>query len=106
MLLRSPEELAHVRERAEYLSELNQAKDVPLLEWNADEAPNTYRHTVGKLTMVVARNAESKRWEWMILHERSGRLNSGGSEDMTVAHQEVVSYAIHYVKNAMVGVNA
>lgn len=106
MLLRSPEQLAHVRERAEYLSELNAAGDVPLLEWFGDEAPNTYRHTVGKLTMVVALSKDSGRWEWQLLHERSGKVNSGSSEDQTLAHQEVVSYAMHYVKNAMVGVNA
>lgn len=89
----------------EYLSALNQARGQNLLDWHST-SPNTHSFGVGKITVEVMLDQRSKRWQWLLRHERSGTLTSGSSEDRDVAQQEAIAYAIHWVKNAMVGVLA
>lgn len=89
----------------QYLAELNRAANVNLLDWYSS-MPNTYRRSVGKLTVEVALDRTSGRWGWKLLHDRGGLLNSGDSADKDVAQHEALKYAEHWVKTAMVGLLA
>lgn len=89
----------------QYLSELNAARDVNILDWYSPPAnPNSYEKEVGKLTLSIALDPRSKSHHWKIVHQRSGLLTSGSSESAEVAKVEMITYAMHWVRTAMVGV--
>ena len=91
----------------QYLSELNAARDVNILDWYSPPSnPNSYEKQVGKLTLTVALEPRTKSYNWRIVHERSGVLTNGSSESAEVAKAEMMAYAIHWVRNGMVGVLA
>lgn len=89
----------------QYLSELNAARDVNMLDWNSP-APNAYEKVVGKLTLTIEVDPRTRKHQWKMVHERSGLLTSGSSESADVAQQEMIAYAMHWVRNGMVGVLA
>lgn len=89
----------------QYLAALNAASDMNLLDW-ISTAPNTYEHVVGKVTITVSLNPRTGSWDWKLVHERSGLLTNGSSEDQGLAQREAITYATHWVKTAMTGLLA
>lgn len=79
----------------QYLSELNAAKHTSILDWYSPEE-DTYEMNVGKLRILVKKAAGEYRWS--LTHERSGALNSGSSETLTLAGLEAIAYAENWVK--------
>lgn len=92
-------------DKPQYIAELKAAANMNLLDWYS-ALPNTYRRSVGKLTVEVSLNPRTGNWDWKLLHERSGQLSSGSSEHKDLSQQEAIKYAQHWVKNYMVGVLA
>jgi hypothetical protein len=86
----------------EYLAALNAARDQHLLDWDSP-ADNLYVKTVGKLRLQV-QVYPGQGALWSIRHERAGQLTHGSSESYSVAQIEMLKYAEHWVRTAMVGV--
>ena len=88
-------------EVSEYLALLNKAESMNFLDWNSPEK-GVYEHEIGVVTLRVITAENGTKWE--IQHPRGGILHKGSSESPSVAHQEMVAYARHWVKNRMAGV--
>jgi hypothetical protein len=88
----------------QYLSELTRLEGLHPLDWPSP-SPNVYEQEVGQLTLRLEM-AGTNLTRWRILHPRGGVLNSGSSESYTIAALEMLKYAEHWVRTAMVGVMA
>ena len=88
-----------------YLSELNAAKDMNILDWESP-SPNRYEREVLKLHLIVEKDEPAKNWKWSLRHRDRGTLTMGDAGSAELAKHEAVAYAIHFVRNAMVGVMA
>jgi hypothetical protein len=81
------------------LSELNKARYVNPIDWDSPKQ-NAYEKTFLKGLKIHVEKKESS-WEWKLLHDRAGLINSGDSESLSVAALEAITYAEHKVKNNM-----
>lgn len=88
----------------QYLADLSTAEHKNILDWHSP-APDRYELRVGRLVLDVVRNG--KVWSWHIIHERSGKLRGGDSEDVNVAGREAIYYAKDLVRqNQLAGLQA
>lgn len=88
-----------------YLAELNAIREKNVLDWTSP-SEHVYEVEVGRLTLRVKMNLATNQREWQLIHERAGLVNSGSSESLELAKEEVIMYAIHYVRHGMVGANS
>ena len=87
-----------------YQSELTALRGTHVLDWPSP-SPGLYERKVGKLTLRVE-TVSTNLTKWSMVHDRAGLLSQGSSESYTVAMLEMLTYAEHWVRTAMVGLMA
>ncbi len=87
----------------QYITELAQLRHVHPYDWPSP-TPGTYVRTVGRLELRITHTPINATWE--VRHERAGVLTSGTADSPSSALTDVLNYAEHWVRTAMVGVLA
>lgn len=87
----------------QYITELAALRHVHPYDWDSP-TEGTFERQVGKLTLRVTHTPINATWE--IRHERAGVLTSGTADSPHTAAVDMLNYAEHWVRNAMVGVLA
>lgn len=86
-----------------YITELAKLRHMHPYDWPSP-TPGTFEHAVGKLRLRVTHTPINATWE--VRHERAGVLTSGSADSVNAAAQEMLNYAEHWVRTAMIGVLA
>ena len=79
-----------------YLAELDAAKHQHPMDWNSPEK-DLFEKVIGRITVRVM-IVKPGRYDWLVLHERGGRLQAGTDETLTLAKLQALGWCEQWVR--------